>query len=42
MANPAGAVAPITIGVLYDFPQGDGGELFEQAVRLGLDDVTAS
>ena len=42
MANPAGTVAPILVGVLYDFPQGDGGELFEQAVRLGLEDVTAS
>ena len=27
---------PIRIGVLYDFPQHDGGEGFEEALRLGL------
>jgi ABC-type branched-subunit amino acid transport system substrate-binding protein len=27
--------------VLYDFPQGDGGELFERALRLGLDEGAA-
>jgi ABC-type branched-subunit amino acid transport system substrate-binding protein len=27
---------PISIGVLYDFPQGDGGDGFERALRLGL------
>jgi branched-chain amino acid transport system substrate-binding protein len=42
MSNPAGSTAPILIGVLYDFPQGDGGSLFEDAVRLGLDEVAAS
>jgi branched-chain amino acid transport system substrate-binding protein len=42
MSNPAGSTAPILIGVLYDFPQGDGGALFEDAVRLGLDEVAAS
>ena len=31
--------APIRIGLLFDFPQGDGGDSFEQAVRLGLDEV---
>jgi ABC-type branched-subunit amino acid transport system substrate-binding protein len=29
-------VDPIRLGVLYDFPQGDGGSSFEEAVRLGL------
>ncbi len=29
--------SPILIGFLYDFPQGDGGTAFEEAVRLGLD-----
>jgi branched-chain amino acid transport system substrate-binding protein len=28
--------APIVIGVFYDFPQHDGGEGFEEALRLGL------
>ncbi|HLX87337.1 MAG TPA: ABC transporter substrate-binding protein, partial [Acidimicrobiales bacterium] len=36
MAEPEGP-APILVGVLYDFPQGDGGALFEDALRLGLD-----
>ena len=31
--------APLLLGVLYDFPQGDGGESFETALRLGLDDT---
>ncbi|HYA69171.1 MAG TPA: ABC transporter substrate-binding protein, partial [Acidimicrobiales bacterium] len=39
MPNPAGVTAPILIGVLYDFPQADGGALFEEAVRLGLAEV---
>jgi ABC-type branched-subunit amino acid transport system substrate-binding protein len=34
--------APIVIGVLYDFPQGDGGASFEEAVRIGLDEVTGT
>ncbi|MHB8671367.1 MAG: ABC transporter substrate-binding protein [Acidimicrobiales bacterium] len=38
----APAAAPILIGVLYDFPQGDGGEAFETAIRLGLDDVAGT
>jgi branched-chain amino acid transport system substrate-binding protein len=41
MPNPAGAPAPILIGVLYDFPQADGGAMFEEAVRLGLAEVSA-
>jgi branched-chain amino acid transport system substrate-binding protein len=36
------APTPILIGLLYDFPQGDGGAGFEEALRLGLDDVTAT
>ena len=41
MSQPAG-VAPALLGVLYDFPQGDGGALFEDALRLGLDAVRRS
>lgn len=29
--------APALLGVLYDFPQADGGALFEDALRLGLE-----
>ena len=36
MSEQAGP-APIVLGVLYDFPQGDGGALFEDALRLGLE-----
>jgi branched-chain amino acid transport system substrate-binding protein len=36
------AASPILIGLLYDFPQGDGGAGFEEALRLGLDDVAAT
>ncbi len=32
---------PISIGLLYDFPQGDGGASFEHALRLGLADTEA-
>src|SRR4051794_867703 len=32
-------VAPIRIGLLYDFPQHDGGDSFATAVQLGLDEV---
>jgi ABC-type branched-subunit amino acid transport system substrate-binding protein len=42
MANAAGTTAPILVGVLYDYPQADGGALFEDAVRLGIDDVAAT
>ena len=31
--------APVLIGLLFDFPQGDGGDSFEEAVRLGLAEV---
>ncbi|HYU39511.1 MAG TPA: ABC transporter substrate-binding protein [Acidimicrobiia bacterium] len=34
--------APILVGLLFDFPQADGGASFEEAVRLGLDEVTAT
>lgn len=36
MTSPAGP-APALLGILYDFPQGDGGALFEDALRVGLD-----
>jgi ABC-type branched-subunit amino acid transport system substrate-binding protein len=36
------AAAAILIGVLYDFPQADGGASVEDAIRLGLDEVAAS
>ena len=39
MTNDPGVPAPILIGVLYDFPQADGGALFEDAVRAGLAEV---
>lgn len=42
MSNPAGTAAPILVGVLYDFPQADGGALFEDAVRTGIDEVAAT
>jgi ABC-type branched-subunit amino acid transport system substrate-binding protein len=32
--------APILIGVLFDFPQADGGASVEEAIRLGLETVT--
>src|SRR5947207_1528695 len=35
---PNGA-SPILVGILYDFPQHDGGAGFEEAVRLGLAEV---
>jgi branched-chain amino acid transport system substrate-binding protein len=34
--------APILVGLLFDFPQADGGASFEEAVRLGLDEVVAA
>ena len=37
MANGA---APIRLGLLYDFPQGD--DLFARSLRLGLDEVAAT
>lgn len=33
------SAAPIRIGLLYDFPQHDGGDSFEKAVRLGIETV---
>ncbi len=36
----ANGVVPIRIGLLYDFPQG--GSLFADSLRLGLDEVAAS
>ena len=36
----ANGVVPIRLGLLYDFPQG--GSLFADALRLGLDEVAAS
>src|SRR5437763_8933782 len=37
----AAMAAPVLIGVLYDFPQADGGAGFEEAVRIGIDEVAA-
>jgi branched-chain amino acid transport system substrate-binding protein len=34
--------APVLVGILYDFPQGDEGAGFEEAVRIGIDEVSAS
>jgi ABC-type branched-subunit amino acid transport system substrate-binding protein len=34
--------APILIGVLYDFPQGDGGSSVEEAIHHGLAEVASS
>jgi len=34
------APAPILLGLLYDFPQGDGGDSFEVAARLGVENST--
>lgn len=36
------AITPIRIGLLYDFPQGDGGALVERALRLGIEDATTT
>jgi branched-chain amino acid transport system substrate-binding protein len=33
--------APVLVGLLFDFPQADGGAGFEEAVRLGVDEVAA-
>jgi branched-chain amino acid transport system substrate-binding protein len=35
-------IAPVSIGFLYDFPQGDGGAAMETAFRLGFDEVGSS
>ncbi len=34
--------APVRIGLLFDYPQGDGGQHFEDALRLGIDEVAAT
>ena len=34
--------APILIGVLYDFPQADGGASVEEAIRLGMAEVASA
>ena len=39
MAASSATAAPVRIGMLYDFPQGDGGAATEAALRLGLDEV---
>ena len=35
------STAPHLVGVLYDFPQGDGGASFETALRAGIDESAA-
>jgi len=42
MSNPSSSAAPVVVGVLYDYPQADGGALFEDAVRLGIEEVAAT
>jgi branched-chain amino acid transport system substrate-binding protein len=42
MSNSAGSAAPMLLGILYDFPQADHGAAFEEAVRVGLDTVSAT
>jgi len=32
--------APVRIGLLFDFPQADGGEDFEATLRLGVDEIS--
>jgi len=34
--------SPVVVGMLFDFPQADGGESFEEAARLGVDEVAAA
>ncbi|MGH9028194.1 MAG: ABC transporter substrate-binding protein [Acidimicrobiales bacterium] len=34
--------APVLVGVLYDYPQADGGALFEEALRIGIDEIASS
>jgi ABC-type branched-subunit amino acid transport system substrate-binding protein len=41
-SKPAGTTAPILVGVLYDFPQADNGALFEDAFRIGIDEVAVT
>ena len=42
MSDPPSTTAPILVGVLYDYPQADNGALFEDAVRVGIDEVAAT
>lgn len=42
MTSGAPRPAPIRVGVLYDFPQADAGALFEEALRLGVDEVAST
>ena len=35
--SASGGPAPALVGILYDFPQADGGKLFEDALRLGME-----
>jgi ABC-type branched-subunit amino acid transport system substrate-binding protein len=42
MSTSTGTTAPIVVGVLYDYPQADNGALFEDAVRLGIEEVAAT
>src|SRR5438270_968594 len=39
LSSDAVAAAPLLVGILYDFPQADGGAGFEEAVRQGLAEV---
>jgi len=41
MSQTASGPEPVLIGVLYDFPQSDGGASFEEALRRGIDEVAA-
>jgi len=34
--------SPVVVGLLFDFPQADGGESFEEATRIGIDEVAAT
>jgi branched-chain amino acid transport system substrate-binding protein len=40
--NQPAVASPVLLGVLYDYPQADGGALFEQSLRLGIDEVGAT
>ena len=40
--SPPPTAAPILIGLLFDFPQADGGSSVEEALRLGFAEVEAS
>src|ERR1022692_3518667 len=40
--SPPPAPAPILIGVIYDFPQADGGASVEEALYLGMAEVAST